>query len=251
MRCLDIDTRASWEGPYRGMLADLGATSALEDVLTAAHLINRPEERFSTLAFSALHEAQNANERFRDLLTDFLRRQYTHINLYHSCRIVDRNTYDERGLLPSDVASLDRLAHVLFGDFPKLDEAISELKKTGYASHNQGGIGLWFARSGAIHFGDHYTAYGSEYLKGIAGRLGAEALARLENRGRPAVIRCTLAVANLADSDVRFAAFLPVEELVTSHDPEAPACMRAIGGATMHKSAIPPSAIAIEFLDEA
>lgn len=250
MCCLDIDIRATWAGPYSEMLAQLGAVSALEEVLADGKLINRPQARLERLARKVLRAGAASEDLLRDRVVEFLRSKFTHVNLYHACRIADRGTYEREGLRLSDINELDRFARAFFGQTPQLDEAIRDLRRQGYDVWNHGKIGLWFARSGAIFGGDHYLAHGSEYLGRLAGCLGPLELERLAACGRPAVIRCEMPIGELAESDIRFASILPLQEMLTSRDPDAPPIINAIQGATLHANPISPVAITIEFLDE-
>ena len=250
MCCLDIDIRATWEGPYSEMFAQFGAASALKETLADENLINRPQARLERLARKVLRAGASSEDLLRDRVVEFLRSKFTHVNLYHACRIADRGTYEREGLRLSDVNELDRFARAFFGQTPQLDNAIRDLRRLGYGAWNHGKIGLWFARSGAIFGGDHYLAHGSEYLGRLAGCLGPLELERLAARGRPAVIRCKMPIGDLAQSAIRFASILPLQQILTTKDPDAPPIITAIQGATLHTKPIPPSAITIEFLDE-
>ena len=155
MRCFDIDDVKTWEGPYREVLSDLGVLAAFEEIKRDENLPG-PISRLERLAELAMPAGADALGAFRQCVLEFFSASFTHVALFHACRITDRGTYDRDGLRPSDISDLNRIAREVFGPSPQLEAALCAPRRTGYAAHNHGRIGLFFARSGALHIGDHY-----------------------------------------------------------------------------------------------
>ena len=144
----------------------------------------------------------------------------------------------------------DLLSRLLFGDTAELAAAMRDLDSYGVREYNHGKVFFFFARSGAIHIGDHYRESGSELLRGLASRLGGDALARLSARGRPALLRARMPLDLMDASDVSFAAMLPIRHRLMVRDPEKPPRIYALEGGFPYPRAIPPDWLEIEYTEE-
>jgi hypothetical protein len=238
-RALDVDRVDEWGPVFDPFFADLVSPDVWEMLLKDGRhgsAVGREEE---------LHRMVPD---LRPRVAAFLRRHYTHLDMFHGCRITDEASYMTHGLLPSDTVHLQRVAREVFGDTPALQAAIRDLDGRGYRAHNHGKVYLFFARSGALYVGDHYLEGGSEYLRAIAAQIGEGARDRLKVRGRPAIIPCRLSLTELDPSDVEYAAMLPLRLRLTVRDPEAPARFYAVEGGTSLLCAIPPDRLTIEYL---
>lgn len=237
---LDVDRIGQWGPTYAPFFAQLADSHFWTELLSSEEY-NGVQSRESALT----HRVPNLRKR----ATAFLRDHFTHLDLFHGCRIVDEASYLTYGLLPSDTAALLRIAREVFGDSPELAAAIKDLDGSGYRSHNHGKVYLFFARSGVEHIGAHYLESGSEYLRAIASRLPDGARELLQARGRSAIVRCRLALEQLDTSDLSYAAMLPIRQKLTVRDPEAPPRIYAVQGGFAYPRAIPPECLQIEYTE--
>lgn len=246
-RVLDIDNSESWAPIYEPFFESLAAPEVWDQLFDPEKFASAPT-RVDALARLAAPPRQWKSRWLRRQAREFLCVSFTHFACYHACRIVDVESYRSRGLLPADLDVLDAQAVELFGESAALTQAIAAARRGGYRAHNHGGVFFFFARSGAVHVGDHYLSHGSEYLARIAGDLGSKHLELLEQRGQPAVVRCELTLAELG-RHADFAAMLPVHQKLMVRDPIAPPRIFAVEGGFRYDCALGPDRISIEFVD--
>lgn len=248
-RVLNVDEPASWENFYKPFFHSL-ASPEIRTHLYDPERFSSAHARLAALAHLAAPPRKRKDKWLRKRALDCLERNFSHCACYHSCRIRDEDSYRRHGLLPADLDLLDRQAENLFGISEALSRAIKTARREGYRAHNQGGVFLFFARSGAAHIGDHYLRHGSEYLACIAGALGPEQSTMLGTQGRPAIVRCELSLTELGEH-ARCAAILPLIETLTVRDELAPPGFYAVPGGFKYEGIIPPDRIEIEFVDPA
>lgn len=247
-RCLDIDAAEEWGPIYEPWFAAL-APAAVWKHLFDPDAYGSSEGRVRALALAIAPPRRWKYNWLRAQATEFLKANFTDVACYHSCRVVDAENYLTNGVLKADLDLLDREAEMLFGKSPELQKAILAARHNGYRAHNHGGAYVFAARSGALYDGDHYRRHGSEYLGRLAGALGPDPMKVLESRGRPAIIKCMIPVAELSASDARFMAIQPIYHKLTVRDPEAPARIYAVPGGFKHAHGIPANRIAIEYVE--
>ena len=247
--CLDIDAEDHWGPVYGPWFADLASAEVWNHLYDPEEYANS-ESRVRSLCRRIAPPRRWKYHWVRSRAVQFMKANYTHVACYHSCRIVDEKSYLTHGLLPSDVDLLDREAETLFGRSNKLRQSIMGARSDGYRAHNHGGVYVFAARSGALHYGGHYRSYGSEYLGRISGALGEAERSILRNRGRGAIVRCVIPIGELLAKDMRFMSMLPLYHKLTVREPVTPPGLYAVQGGFKHSVGIPAVRISIEYIDD-
>ncbi|SKB01902.1 hypothetical protein SAMN02745166_03499 [Prosthecobacter debontii] len=139
------------------------------------------------------------------LLTRKLLEYYTHITAFHGCRPTSIETYTEFGLQACDPAKMQEVAVQIFGDNPKVWEAIEHLKGSSfehsYEEHNQGKVYFTLTQEEIVDYCGHYLLYGSEYLLCIANSIGAAR--KLRERGRATIIECNVPITRIGHGFIK------------------------------------------------
>ena len=247
-RVLDVDSAEEWGPTYEPFFAAL-APPELWPHLFDPEEFGSAEGRIRALARAMAPPRRWKYHWLRNECLAFLKANFTHLALYHACRITDPESYLHRGLLASDIAVLNREAERLFGPSEALNQAISGMRLSGYRAHNHGGVYFFFARSGAIYGGDHYLSHGSEYLGRLAGVLGKRELAILAARGRPTLVRCEVELRDIEARHLRYAGTLPLQHRLTVREWPTPPGLYAIPGGFKYPKPLPAAAFTIEYLD--
>ena len=245
-RCLDVDRKEEWKGLYEPWFATLTPAATWAHLYDQEHFVS-VDSRVNALARAIAPGYEEPYEELRAKARKFLQENFTHMALYHACRIVDRASYERDGLRLSNIDSLNRDAEAIFGPSELLTDAMRTRWKEGYSSYNHGRIGLFFTRSAALIIGDHYLHEGSEYIRTLANLLESGARPKLGKIGRAALVRCILPLEEVSESDLGFACLLPLQAKLTVRDPEAPPWFYVLQGGTMHERPIPAAWISIEY----
>ncbi len=127
------------------------------------------------------------------MANDILKSKYDNVVGYHGCRVSDKKSYLDYGILPSDPQKLIQYAKNLFGESREFENALHELEDTNYISHNENKIGLLLSAKWAKHVNNDH-AKGSEFIRAIANRLGTDALKIYFKSGKPTLIKCLIPV---------------------------------------------------------
>src|ERR1051326_7660232 len=139
------------------------------------------------------------------------REAYSAIELYHASRPFDVQTFYSEGLRLADHEKLTARASEIYlsGAFPEIDEALFNKAVSGLSGIDHGLSYLYLDRDGLIEHCGHYLIYGSEHICGIAAGLMRERRSDfpdyrqvLKRFGRPAIIRFSVPVGKLDDSDL-------------------------------------------------
>jgi len=246
---MDIDVPLKWSTIYQRLFDELAPSGFWEGLLSSEDF-GSIDSRIDALAIHVYPGTRERSyQKLRMRAREFFIANYTHHACYHACRIYEEAGYLDYGLRRCDIDAQNELAAKFFGHSKQLTDAIMKLRQEGYASHNHNHVGLFFARSGAIVIGEGYIRGGSEYLRRLANALGDDSRRLLMVKGRPALIRCELPLADLGDSGIDYAAMLPITYKLMIRDEIRPPIFSAIEGAFMHSADIPSNQITIEYLD--
>ncbi len=248
MRCIEIDDLNSWQAVYAPFFARLAPAAEWARWLDPEDY-GSSDANVTKLANFLQPGSSTAMGPLRDQVEEFFRANFTHAVYYHACRITNPADYERDGLRCCDIAEQNRRAIEVWGDAPHVKAALRSGQAWAHAKSCHGKVGLWYSRAGAVHDGDGYTGGGSEYLRVISNALGPEYRAKLEARGRPALVRCVLSLEETHPEVVRSYSVLPLKWQLTYRDPVAPPGFYALGWAFMHEKPVPPGQITIEYLD--
>jgi hypothetical protein len=126
---------------------------------------------------------------------EILSSNYEYVIGYHGCRISDKRSYQNKGILLSNPGELIKKARTLFENFSEFEDAIKEISNE-YFQHNESRIGLLISGNYAKNTKNPYSS-GSELILSIALRLGKEAIKVFFKTGTPSLIKCQVPVESL------------------------------------------------------
>jgi len=185
---LDLDNQNTW-------------VSALQELIYAPALWATIEERLKPDdGVEFLSQLTCRAECLKDDVAKYLREsgmtillaEYKNVVGYHGCRPNKESTYRTTGILPSDIRATIDYARQLFNGIEGFDKAIRDIGHD-YLNHNEGKIGLLMSAKAAMNSRNDYTG-GSELIRAIANRLGAEAKRRYVITGKPTLIKCFIPI---------------------------------------------------------
>ncbi len=155
-------------------------------------------EKFQELDFSPESLADPIVCSLRNQCEEIIRRQYETFSVFHASRTEHPNDYLKLGILTSSEERLTAQARELFNGIPNLDEAFSNC--SAYFQAYEGSVSLYTTR----YVSTCYLSY-SHYLTMVAGKLGPEAQARLDQKnqaGESVFIKCHLPISWLDDRSI-------------------------------------------------
>ncbi len=184
---LDLDDRSTWSRNFEKLL--------FSDEVWAEIRLNLCDEEkrlefFSQITCGRKYLSNPFAKNLRVRGQSIFQISYTHVAAYHGCRPKNRNTYLERGVLPSNTKLLIKEARDLFKGITGFDEAVRDIGCR-YLNHNEGKVGFLQSAIWAKKYQSDY-AKGSELVRGIACRLGEKAEALYEGTGAPTLVKCML-----------------------------------------------------------
>jgi len=249
VRSIEIDHVESWSPVYAPYFTQLAPAEAWGRWLDPEDY-SSAEANIEKLAKFAWPNVPVPVVALRDQLEEFFRRNFTHAVFYHACRVNNPADYERDGLRCCDIAEQNRQAVALWGESEALSMALTCGQARNHAKSCHGKVGLWYSRASAMHYGDGYSHGGSEYLRIVADQFGPGRRAQLESRGRPALIRCMLPLAEIDPLVLRTYSSLPLRWQLTRRDPEAPARLYVLDWGFMHEAPVPSERIKIEYLPD-
>ncbi|HUT37045.1 MAG TPA: hypothetical protein VNE39_26420 [Planctomycetota bacterium] len=189
---LDLDEPRSWDGAFAALVYEDSTWSYVKAQADAGEdayyrfLCELEEHRDGTLA-----------ARLWDNATPILCQKHTHVVAYHGCRVGDRRSYEQNGIVPSNPEKLIASARGLFRGIEGIEDALRDVSNPffGYLNHNENKVfllvsGVWAKKERCEH------VQGSELVQALANRLAdpREAWRRFIATGTPTLIKCAVPV---------------------------------------------------------
>ncbi len=201
-RVLDLDVPSSWDGAFPALVYEDETWTQVKARLDAG------EDEWVEFMRQFVYERECVKDTLAGYLCDkareILLQEHTHVAGYHGCRVADRRSYQQNGILPSNPEMLIAWARERFAGIAGFEDALQDINALDrlYVRYNEGKVGLLISGTWAKRKRCHYVQ-GSELICTLANRLGAEAKRRVIETGRPMLIKCAIPV-NWLDSHTTF-----------------------------------------------
>jgi hypothetical protein len=153
------------------------------------------DDNFAWLNESVVSVKGGQVEHIPAVLGTRLSEYYDALVAFHGCRPISLESYQQKGLKPSDTEAIRNQARELFGNTPELDAAIRSLQGA-YENHNRGVTWLCITKESFLQrHHEGFLLHGCEYLAALANRIDREEM--LRNRGIPTIIECVIKASEL------------------------------------------------------
>jgi hypothetical protein len=187
IKILDLDSKNTWHPDFKKLIFDQ------ENWL---HVINETSgtksvgEFFSQITCTTNYLVNPLARQLREIGSEIVSKNYSGLVGYHGCCPENKETYEEKGVCPSDTSALIEKAREWFSDFPGFEEALKDIPSS-YLEHNEGKV--WFLMSAiwAKNGNSHHTK-GSELISALANRLDMKAREIFRSKGTPTIIKCII-----------------------------------------------------------